>query len=133
MRTIAIFNLKGGVAKTVTAATMAYCLASDHKRSVLCIDADVGLRNLDIALGMADLSVASFADVIGGRCSLSDAAAHPALPVDALAGARCVAAVWAWRITLWLPGTRLPPSRPGRHRTQARGLRRPSGMTAPRR
>lgn len=40
MRTIAIFNLKGGVSKTVTTAAMADCLAADHGKRVLLIDAD---------------------------------------------------------------------------------------------
>lgn len=40
MRTIAILNLKGGTAKTVTAATMGRCLAADHNKAVLLIDAD---------------------------------------------------------------------------------------------
>lgn len=40
MRTIAILNLKGGTAKTVTSATMARCLAQYHDKRVLLIDAD---------------------------------------------------------------------------------------------
>lgn len=40
MKTIAILNLKGGTAKTVTAATMARCLAAEHGKAVLLIDAD---------------------------------------------------------------------------------------------
>lgn len=40
MRTIAIFNLKGGVSKTVTTAAMADCLAATHGKRVLLIDAD---------------------------------------------------------------------------------------------
>lgn len=40
MRTTAIFNLKGGVAKTVTTAAMADILAIDHKKRVLVIDGD---------------------------------------------------------------------------------------------
>lgn len=66
MRTIAIFNLKGGVAKTVTAATMAYCLADDHKRSVLCIDAD-GQGNLSQYFGVEAVEGASTLDLIQGK------------------------------------------------------------------
>ncbi len=40
MKTIAVLNLKGGTAKTVTAATMARCLSAEHGRQVLLIDAD---------------------------------------------------------------------------------------------
>ena len=75
---IAIISGKGGTGKTTVCATVAACLAACGKR-VLCIDADIGLRNLDIALGMADLSVAAFTDVMAGRAELSDAAVHPAL------------------------------------------------------
>ena len=41
---------------------------------MLCIDADVGLRNLDLSLGMADCAVISFEDVMAGLSPLSDAA-----------------------------------------------------------
>jgi len=41
MRTIAVLNLKGGTAKTVTAATMARCLSAEHGKQVLLIDADL--------------------------------------------------------------------------------------------
>ena len=40
MKTIAILNLKGGTAKTVTAATMARCLSAEYSESVVLIDAD---------------------------------------------------------------------------------------------
>lgn len=40
MKTISILNLKGGTAKTVTAATMARCLSAKHNKQVLLIDAD---------------------------------------------------------------------------------------------
>ena len=44
----------------------------------LCLDCDVGLRNLDIALVMTDRAVMDFTDVMEGRCSLEEAAAaHP--------------------------------------------------------
>ena len=45
MRTTAIFNIKGGVAKTISTAAMADILAIDHKKRVLVIDAD-GQGNL---------------------------------------------------------------------------------------
>ena len=45
---------------------------------MLCIDVDVGLRNLDIALGMSDRAVMDFSDVMEHRCPLLTAAAeHP--------------------------------------------------------
>lgn len=44
----------------------------------LCLDCDVGLRNLDIALAMTDRAVMDFTDVMYGRCSLEEAAVrHP--------------------------------------------------------
>lgn len=77
--TIAILSGKGGTGKTTLCALIATCMAAEGKR-VLCVDADVGLRNLDIALGMASLPVVAFTDVLAGRYRLSDAAAHPRLP-----------------------------------------------------
>ena len=71
---------KGGTGKTSFVAGVGSALAqSGHK--TLCIDADIGLRNLDIVLGMTDRVLMNFADVIAGRCSLEKAAAqHPMLP-----------------------------------------------------
>lgn len=70
---------KGGTGKTSFVAGVGAALArAGHK--TLCIDADVGLRNLDLALGMSDRAVMNFADVIAGRCTLERAAAqHPVL------------------------------------------------------
>lgn len=76
---ISVISGKGGTGKTTICAAVATCLAVDGKR-VLCIDADIGLRNLDIALGMAELPLAAFTDVLHGHCNLSDAAEHPQLP-----------------------------------------------------
>lgn len=75
---VAFVSGKGGTGKTTVCATIAACLAACGKR-VLCIDADIGLRNLDIALGMAQLSVPTFTDVTEQRCRLGDAAEHPVL------------------------------------------------------
>ncbi len=71
---------KGVTGKTSIVSGVGAALANaGHK--TLCIDVDIGLRNLDIALGMTDRAVMNFADVIEGRCSLERAAAqHPALP-----------------------------------------------------
>ncbi len=68
---------KGGTGKTSLTGGLAVALALRGRR-VLCIDADVGLRNLDITLGMADTALMDFSDVMAGRCSLNRAAApHP--------------------------------------------------------
>ena len=76
---IAITSGKGGTGKTTLCAAIASCLAAEGYR-VLCIDADMGLRNLDISLGMADLAPLSFADVLFERYSLSEATPHPEIP-----------------------------------------------------
>ena len=55
MKTIAILNLKGGTAKTVTAATMARCLSAEHGRQVVLIDADQQ-GNLSQYFGVTDAS-----------------------------------------------------------------------------
>ncbi len=71
---------KGGTGKTsFTAGVGAAMACAGHK--TLCIDADIGLRNLDIVLGMTDRVLMTFADVIAGRCALERAAVpHPRLP-----------------------------------------------------
>lgn len=76
---IALTSGKGGTGKTTVCAGVAACLAAEGYR-VLCIDADMGLRNLDISLGLAELAPISFADVLAGRYSLSEASQHPELP-----------------------------------------------------
>ena len=72
----AVVSGKGGTGKTSTCAGIATALASEGKR-VLCIDCDVGLRNLDISLGMSDCGALSFLDISEGGYDLSRAAAHP--------------------------------------------------------
>ena len=76
---IAVLSGKGGTGKTSVCAGVAVALAAEGKR-VLCIDCDVGLRNLDISLGMSDCSSLSFLDVSEGSYPLEQAAAHPQYP-----------------------------------------------------
>ena len=73
---IAILSGKGGTGKTSVCAGIATALADQGKR-VLCIDCDIGLRNLDISLGMAELGALSFMDVCSGGYSLDHATKHP--------------------------------------------------------
>lgn len=76
---IVVTSGKGGTGKTTLTAGISSCLAAMGRR-VLCIDMDIGLRNLDISLGMSDRAVMDFSDVVEGRCSLSrGAAAHPVI------------------------------------------------------
>lgn len=76
---VSVISGKGGVGKTTLAAGIASCLAAEGRR-VLCLDLDVGLRNLDISLGMSELAALSFLDVMSGSYSLQDAAEHPQIP-----------------------------------------------------
>lgn len=70
---------KGGTGKTTLCAGLASCLAAMGQR-VLAIDCDIGLSNLDIALGMTDCATVSFLDVMMENQYLSDAPAHPVIP-----------------------------------------------------
>lgn len=64
---------KGGTGKTSLTAGVASCLAALDRR-VLCIDLDIGLRNLDLTLGMSDRTLMDFTDVMEYRCPLLSAA-----------------------------------------------------------
>ena len=75
-KVMAVLSGKGGTGKTTVCAGLALELAAQGCR-VLCIDLDVGLRNLDIALGMAQVPALSFPDVSEGGASLLEAARHP--------------------------------------------------------
>ncbi|MBR7082282.1 MAG: AAA family ATPase [Oscillospiraceae bacterium] len=73
----AVVSGKGGTGKTTTVAVVASCLASRGHRT-LCIDCDVGLKNLDINLGLSGLTNIDFNDVMSGEAALDDAVLeHP--------------------------------------------------------
>ncbi len=69
---ITITSGKGGVGKTTATANIGTALAQ-LGRKVVCIDADIGLRNLDVVLGLENRIVYDLVDVVEGRCRLNQA------------------------------------------------------------
>jgi len=69
---ITVTSGKGGVGKTTAVANLAVALAADGKK-VVCIDGDIGLRNLDVVMGLENRIVYDIVDVIEGRCRLRQA------------------------------------------------------------
>ena len=69
---IAAVSGKGGTGKTTTVANLGVCLAELGK-TTLVIDLDIGLRNLDLALGLQDMVSSDVLDVVSGDCALTDA------------------------------------------------------------
>ena len=76
---IAVLSGKGGTGKTSVCAGIATALAQMGEK-VLCIDCDIGLRNLDISLALCDSGSLSFVDVYKGNYDLSQAAEHNLYP-----------------------------------------------------
>jgi septum site-determining protein MinD len=69
---VTITSGKGGVGKTTAIANIAVALASNGSK-VCCVDGDIGLRNLDVVMGLENRIVYDIVDVIEGRCRLRQA------------------------------------------------------------
>lgn len=69
---IVVTSGKGGVGKTTTVANIGTGLAMLDKRTVV-VDTDIGLRNLDVILGLENRIVYNLVDVINGKCRLKQA------------------------------------------------------------
>ena len=71
-RAIVVTSGKGGVGKTTSTANIAVALAKAGKK-VVAVDADIGLRNLDVVMGLENRVVFTFIDVIEKNCKLNQA------------------------------------------------------------
>jgi septum site-determining protein MinD len=71
-KVVTVASGKGGVGKTTSVANIAVALAARGQK-VTCIDGDIGLRNLDVILGLENRIVYDLVDVIEGRCRLRQA------------------------------------------------------------
>src|SRR5512141_482330 len=69
---ITVSSGKGGVGKTTAVANLAVALAATGSK-VVCLDGDIGLRNLDVVMGLENRIVYDIVDVIEGRCKLRQA------------------------------------------------------------
>jgi len=71
-RVLVVTSGKGGVGKTTTSANLGTALAMMDKKVVL-IDTDIGLRNLDVVMGLENRIVFDIVDVVHGNCKLKQA------------------------------------------------------------
>lgn len=69
---IVVTSGKGGVGKTTTVANIGTGLAMLNKKTVV-VDTDIGLRNLDVILGLENRIVYNLVDVINGSCRMKQA------------------------------------------------------------
>jgi septum site-determining protein MinD len=71
-RVLVITSGKGGVGKTTTTANLGTALAMMDKKVVM-LDTDIGLRNLDVVMGLENRIVFDIVDVVNGNCKLRQA------------------------------------------------------------
>lgn len=71
-RIIVVTSGKGGVGKTTVTANLSACIAKEGY-SVVAIDADIGLRNLDVVMGLENRIVYNLVDVVENGCRLQQA------------------------------------------------------------
>lgn len=71
-KVVTVTSGKGGVGKTTATANIGAALA-EYGHKVVCIDADIGLRNLDVVLGLENRIVYDLVNVIEGSCRLRQA------------------------------------------------------------
>ena len=71
-KVILVASGKGGTGKSTTTAALA-CALSELGHRVVCLDADVELRNLDLCLGLSDCAMMDYGDVLAERCRMEDA------------------------------------------------------------
>lgn len=69
---IVVTSGKGGVGKTTTSANLGTALAILGKR-VCLVDTDIGLRNLDVVMGLENRIIYDLVDVVNGRCKMHQA------------------------------------------------------------
>ncbi|MHB1293444.1 MAG: septum site-determining protein MinD [Anaerolineae bacterium] len=74
-RIITVTSGKGGVGKTTTTANLGVALAGLGQR-VVVIDTDIGLRNLDVVMGLQNRIVYDIVDLVESRCRLRQALIH---------------------------------------------------------
>ena len=71
-KVLVVTSGKGGVGKTTTTANLGTALAMKEQKVVL-VDTDIGLRNLDVVMGLENRIVFDIVDVVNGDCKLSQA------------------------------------------------------------
>jgi septum site-determining protein MinD len=72
-KVIVVTSGKGGVGKTTVTASIGAAMAMQGKR-VAVVDMDIGLRNLDVVMGLENRIVFNIVDIIQGKCKIKQAA-----------------------------------------------------------